>query len=215
MDYSRIASTYEWLERATFGKKLQCARTAYLDRLVNSLPTTANVLIIGDGDGRFLEALLARFPTLSIDYVEPSPAMMALAKKRVACDARVHWINKTIQEWCSNNPSVPDSKQYDLIVTHFVLDSIHPCELTQLTQNVRTRMAPDGRWLLADFDSTVSTLASYIVAGMYVFFYFIAGVRWQKLKKFNPLFESQQLHLHDQKEWMGRLIYSQLWTTKE
>ena len=176
MDYSRIASTYEWLERATFGKKLQCARTAHLDRLESQLPEAAHVLIIGDGDGRFLAALLDRFPTLTIYYVEPSAAMIALAKKRVPCDARVLWMNQTIQEWCATTPCRPASKHYHLVASHFVFDSLNPDELASILQSIRPQMTRDGHWILTDFDASTSRWAACLVTMMYGFLHLVAGV---------------------------------------
>ena len=213
MDYSRIATVYQWLERAAFGNKLQRARTAHLDRLLEGLPATAHVLIIGDGDGRFLEALLERSPRFTIVYVEPCATMIALAQARVEADARVQWINHTIQQWCKDRSLEPEFKCYDLIVTHFVWDSIQPNELTGITQNIQKRMTRGGHWLLSDFDSSINRRTAAIVTVMYLFFYLTAGVQWRKLKKFNSLFESQHLQLHDQKEWMSGLIYSQIWTS--
>ena len=138
--------------------------------------------------------------------------MITEAQKRVASDPRVHWIQLTIEKWCAvaKTPS-SDSNQYVLVVSHFVFDSLEATHLHPILKSIRSHMAPNSHWLLADFDSSTSRSASAIVTGMYLFFYLTAGVRWRKLNKFNPLFESQQLHLHDQKESMRGLIYSQLW----
>ena len=54
MNADRIASGYRWLEYAAFGLALEQARFDFLSRAAGA----RRVLILGEGDGRFLARLL-------------------------------------------------------------------------------------------------------------------------------------------------------------
>ena len=54
MSFDLLAPHYRWMEWVLAGEKLQRCRTAWLE----VLPAPARVLILGEGNGRFLEALM-------------------------------------------------------------------------------------------------------------------------------------------------------------
>ena len=56
--FGRLAYVYEGLERTVFGGLLTRARNACLDELDEA----DTILILGEGDGRFLLSLLGRHP---------------------------------------------------------------------------------------------------------------------------------------------------------
>jgi len=211
VDYNRTAHIYQWVERLVFGKRLERARAAFLDDLASDLPDDAHVLLIGDGDGRFLKELLDQMPRLNIDYVEPSATMIAVAKKRVSDPPQVRWINQSIQDWSSCTAAAPITVPYSLVVSHFIFDSLPAAEILWIIQPIRARMAPDSRWIITDFDATSSRFATCLVAVMYGFFRLTAGVPYRKLEKFNTVFDDSSLSLSKQKTWLGGLIYSQMW----
>ncbi|OYU98497.1 MAG: methyltransferase type 12, partial [Verrucomicrobiales bacterium VVV1] len=64
--FDALASAYEGLERLAFGSDLETARFWHLDRLRDC----RQVLVLGEGDGRFLARLLRQFPTVRGDCVE-------------------------------------------------------------------------------------------------------------------------------------------------
>ena len=78
MNADRIARLYRWLEYATFGNALQQRRTAFLADVADA----RRVLLLGDGDGRFLEKLVGQNTQAHIDYVDLSRRMLALARAR-------------------------------------------------------------------------------------------------------------------------------------
>ena len=61
-NFDLIARPYRWLEYLTFGPTLQQTRLHYLPALLHS----RNALVLGDGDGRFIAALLAANPTITM-----------------------------------------------------------------------------------------------------------------------------------------------------
>ena len=108
MNCDPLARWYRWLEYAGFGRALERTRLAFLD----TTATATRVLVLGDGDGRFLRAFLKVNPRAEIDCVDSSAKMLALARQRVgAADAaRVRFHHADAVHW------QPPMVSYDLIV---------------------------------------------------------------------------------------------------
>lgn len=82
MNFDRIAPHYQWLEVLFAGRTLQSCRTAWLDDEVIS--GCRSVLIIGEGDGRFLAECATRLPEAEILCVDGSAGMLEAARQRLA-----------------------------------------------------------------------------------------------------------------------------------
>ena len=125
MNCDRIARCYRWLEYAGFGRALEHRRNAFLAYVADA----RRVLVLGDGDGRALAALLRAAPHARIDYVDLSARMLELARGR-AGDLRVVYRRDD-----ARTTPLP-AAEYDLIVTHFFLDCFdeaEPVSYTHLT----------------------------------------------------------------------------------
>ncbi len=71
------------------GGRLQRGRVSLLDQM----STPASMLVLGDGDGRFLVAAAKRFPDCRFTSVDRSGAMIAAQRRRLTKAAvRVDWI---------------------------------------------------------------------------------------------------------------------------
>src|SRR5579864_5277091 len=109
-----LARWYRWLEYCAFGGALRRRREAFLFELGNP----QKVLVLGDGDGRFLQVFEALYPQARIDAVDVSAKMIELAKTRAervafhACDAREFVFGE----------------EYDLAVAHFFFDCFEEAE---------------------------------------------------------------------------------------
>ena len=75
MSFELLAPHYRWLEWVLAGNTLQRCRTAWLDR-VASAPA---VLLLGEGNGRFLAECRRRLPQARITCVDASGRMLRLA----------------------------------------------------------------------------------------------------------------------------------------
>ena len=93
--FDPIAPRYCALETLAFGNALQSARVAFLSEIGD----TRRALIAGEGNGRFLEALLRRHPTIRVDCVDASARMLQLAKARVHDDPRVRFLHEDLKVW--------------------------------------------------------------------------------------------------------------------
>ena len=65
MGFNQLARPYRWLERAVFGGRLQRARCAHMQTFL----AAESILLLGEGDGRFLEALLAAVNCISTEEI--------------------------------------------------------------------------------------------------------------------------------------------------
>ena len=145
MSFDRVAKVYRLLEHVVFRDALQKARVAHLDSL--SLSNDARVLILGDGDGRFLAALLQHLPDARVDVVEASESMIGLAQCRVpeASRSRVNFKRMDVFEF------FPTTERYDLVVSHFFLDCFEASEVERLVERVNDCLRAGGEWLISDF----------------------------------------------------------------
>jgi ubiquinone/menaquinone biosynthesis C-methylase UbiE len=140
MNFDRIAPFYRAMEAVTAGGKLQRCRVAFLDQI----PAPRRVLIAGEGHGRFLPELFCRFPEASVTVVDSSRKMLNIARSKVP-ESKVEFIHADLREW------MPESGNFDLIVTHFFLDCFPADELQRVIDQLGRWATPEAHWLLADF----------------------------------------------------------------
>ncbi|MCA8953306.1 MAG: class I SAM-dependent methyltransferase [Planctomycetes bacterium] len=141
--FDRLARCYRTLELAAFGRDLERTRWSLLDRLVDC----RTILVLGEGDGRCLERLLAIAPEARIDCVDFSSAMLARAARRLSPRARerVRFLQRDVL--ADELPPGP----YCAVVTMFFLDCFTDAELAILAPRIRARLLPAASWLWADF----------------------------------------------------------------
>ncbi|HEX4665062.1 MAG TPA: class I SAM-dependent methyltransferase, partial [Chthoniobacterales bacterium] len=93
MSFDRVAPHYRWLETLVFGRQLQAARMAF----VKEIEAPRRVLVLGEGDGRFLAEFVRLHPRSVVDCVEASERMIELAQRRVG-EANVRFIRGDVRE---------------------------------------------------------------------------------------------------------------------
>ncbi len=204
ISFDSLAAPYEWLERLTFGPYLQRCRIAMLDRVGQ----VRSALIVGDGDGRFLEALLKANPEVTVDSLDISPAMIAKARSRCdhnrvrfqVADARAHDFG---------------AERYDLIVTNFFLDCFEESDLEVLIPKLSTALKPGGLWIVGDFrvpdHRLLRPLAQFALAGMYLFFKVATRIPASRLVNPAPLLRSLGLVETQTQRTLGGFLQSSLW----
>jgi ubiquinone/menaquinone biosynthesis C-methylase UbiE len=179
VSFDLVARHYRWLEAITFGNALQRARTCWIDTIARPKRT----LIVGEGDGRFLCALVRAHPKIDVDCIDASEVMVQFARARLRRThpesvSRVRFTCQDILKWSPQ-------KSYDLLVTHFFLDCFPARELEALIAKLATAAEPGAVWLIADFTvprkSFARAHARLWLRMMYTFFRATAGIAANEL----------------------------------
>jgi SAM-dependent methyltransferase len=204
-NFDALAPHYRWLETVTFGPLLQWCRTAFLPQLVDA----RRALVLGDGNGRFLAALLAVNPNVDVDAVDISPAMTALARRRAGNPSRVRF-------------HVADARghllrpaHYDLVVTNFFLDCFGSGDLHLMIDHLAAALAPGGRWVIGDFRVPSGRLArpaaEIALATMYAAFRLITRLPTGRLVNPSPILAGAGLEYGEERTRLHGLLTAQLW----
>jgi ubiquinone/menaquinone biosynthesis C-methylase UbiE len=199
MNADRIARLYRWIEYATFGNTLQQRRTAFLTEVADA----RRVLVLGDGDGRFLEKLVKQNSRAHVDYVDLSGRMLDLARAR-AGTGRISYHQADALEI-----ALPE-RGYDLIVTHFFLDCFDEAGAARLVERVSRAVCPHSRWLISEFRES-SWWAAVWLRVMYAFFGIATGLDTRRLIYHPPLLARHGFRMmRTESAWRG-LVTSELW----
>jgi ubiquinone/menaquinone biosynthesis C-methylase UbiE len=207
MNVDPIARVYQLIEYAAFGRSLEQCRFA-------SLPFTTearDIVILGEGDGRFLERLLQINPDATIDIIDVSARMLALARERVAeCDlARVRF-----QQFDAIDGPVSASS-YDVIITNFFLDCLSSECAAALIAKWSAVLKPGGLWLVGEFNEPDCGFRRFHARLwhriMYRFFQITTGLEVSRLPPYAALLHSANFTLVKQSEMRFGLMISQVW----
>ena len=205
--FDKLARPYEALERLAFGLALSRSRTAFLGELTRA----RRVLILGEGDGRFLERLLRVNPVCLVDVVDSSPAMLFLARRRLNPPeaARVRFFVRDAR--ALHFPPC----HYDLLVTLFFLDVFTESTLTRLVPELASSLRQGGFWYLADFrmpERGWKRLHAFLwLRLLYTFFQTLTRMEASRLADPVPLLRAQGLRLLRERRRRGGLLYTRLY----
>ena len=206
--FDNLAPWYHFLETISFGNRLQQCRISQLAELNE----VTNILILGDGNGRFLESLLKSNSNAEIESLDISRKMIRLATARINTlpkNSRVVFIHSDVFDW-----EFPSSK-YDLVVTNFFLDCFNYSELTNLVESISLSLKPEGKLIYGDFNVPNSlfkkTLTSLLLFGMYLFFRIFTRISANSLHDPTTLLIKNKLILKSEKYYLCSFLKSQLW----
>jgi ubiquinone/menaquinone biosynthesis C-methylase UbiE len=207
--FDKLARHYRWMEGVLAGSKIQRCRTAFLQ----SIPSPQRVLLVGEGNGRFLVELLRVHPKAHCVCVDSSPAMLAEAQARLRAsglgDCDVQFVKADLLDW------TPLPGRFDLVVTHFVLDCFEPGQLDRVVAQLAESAAPGAHWLLADFGEPSSGVAKWrarlILDAMYLFFHSVTRIPATQLTAPNEVLKRHGFVLRQQRSFEWGLLHSDLW----
>lgn len=208
----RIAQWFELAERLSFWNALEQRRFAYLNRLKES----RRAILCGEGDGRFLVALLEANPAIEITYIDSSRGMMRIAERRVRGLDRTR--RSRVNFHCGNVMEfVPPHRDYDLVATHFFLDCFAPMEVSRLIARMNQWTHPRAKWLVSEFHYGESAFGrlwtSIVIRGVYAAFGALTGLRVNQIPRYAPLFLSAGFRLQESDMALGGLLISELWSS--
>lgn len=177
-NFDSLARGYRALEVLAFGRDLERARFAFLERLAGC----RSILILGEGDGRFLAHLLARVSAAHIHCIDSSRAMLAQAHQRIATlpgRSQVQFEEADVLRYTF------EPNRYDAVVTLFFLDCFEAPEAKRVIERLALAAKPAATWLYADFSMPERGFrrlrARAWLAMLYWFFRWQTGIRTRHL----------------------------------
>lgn len=211
-NFDRIARPYEWLEHLTLGRTLERCRLHFLAQLSGR----THALVFGDGDGRFLAALLARNHELEADAVDTSAAMLKLLKRRCRESAANTDLRLRLHRTDALSfLAAPASGLYDLVVTHFFLDCLTQPQVEALADAAASRLAPDALWLISDFripNGAMHLPAKVLVRSLYLAFRILTGLRTKTLPDHAAALTRAGLTLIASHQSLLGMLTTELWS---
>jgi ubiquinone/menaquinone biosynthesis C-methylase UbiE len=178
--FDSVASFYPLLEQTVFGSTLSRARGFFISRVTEG----NNILLIGEGNGRFLFEMVKQTSSGSVTVLDSSARMLAAAAQRLAsvdrC-SRIEFIHADILEWLS------PVAHYDRVVTHFFLDLFTPCGICRVVEKISRLATEDTLWINVDFTSESRCLRQeFLMWTQYRFFQLTAGIEAARLFDADP-----------------------------
>ncbi|MEZ5415548.1 MAG: methyltransferase domain-containing protein [Opitutaceae bacterium] len=202
-NYRRLARVYRVLEYVAFGRDLERARFT----LLPALAAGQRILIIGEGDGRFLQRLLQLNPRARIDCIDLSPAMLARARARIGAGARRVRFQAGDIRTVELAPA-----HYDAVVTCFLLDCFSADDCAAIIARLRTALQSNARWLWSDFALPAAGFrrwrARVWLAGLYTFFRWATGLAVRELPPAEKLIAAQGFEPVVARTWQGGMLRS-------
>ena len=191
-NYRLIARAYATCEKLVFGSALQRCRTAFITELPQ------NILSVGEGDGRFSQALLQARPDIRLQIIEPDAAMRTESLKR---NPDLTFVTSETASPC------------DAIVLNFVLDLFTKEEAeTFLGQLPTSQALIVGDFFPSETQGNIRRRAAhYLVWIMYRFFSLTTGLKTNSLPPTHEILTSQGWILREEHtQWTG-FISAQWW----
>jgi ubiquinone/menaquinone biosynthesis C-methylase UbiE len=208
-NFDRIAAIYRWAEYLSLGPLLQRTRTLLLDQL-NS---PRHALVLGDGDGRFLEQLLLRYPQCTAVAADISATMLDRLRRRCLHSVPNAATRLTTLQRSALEIALPPNT--DLVVTHFLLDCLSQPEVDALTIRIASQLAPGALWLLSDFALPANPLlrpaARLYIASLYAAFRLLTGLRVNRLPDPQSALQRTGMRRITRSTLLGGLLYTELW----
>jgi len=204
MNCDGIARWYWALEYLAFGRALERRRLEYL----NDVADARHVLILGDGDGRFTAEFVRKNSGATVESVDLSGRMIAIASKRVA------GFSTNVRFRVGDARSIAFEGRYDLVVTHFFLDCFRNDELLGLVERVAQSCDAGARWVISEFGLPESglerTLAWALVRFMYFCFWLTTGLGVKQLPDYARALEKHGFQVVRRRAVLGGLLVSEI-----
>jgi ubiquinone/menaquinone biosynthesis C-methylase UbiE len=213
MNFDTLAPHYRWMECLLAGGKLQRCRTTFLADVQHA----QNVLLLGEGNGRFLTAFAGVNRFAQITVVDSSENMLRQAQRHaVRSDARVgriQFLHADVLAWS------PPPESFDLIVTNFFFDCFRSEQLTELVPRLASAAGTNAQWIVSDFHVPAHGVARWrargIIAAMYCFFRVATRLPARRLTSVEPLLRASRFQLRQRQFTEWGLLHADLWQRAE
>lgn len=119
--------------------------SALLRSIVTELPTDQQrILDLGTGTGALLQQLRKRYPYCSLVGLDPAPAMLEQARKKMCSDSRIEFILGS-----AHRIDAPD-KSFDSVVSNFALHHLTHEQKRECSREVSRVLVPGGYLVYGD-----------------------------------------------------------------
>jgi SAM-dependent methyltransferase len=146
MSFDVLAPRYRWLEFVLAGEKLRRCCTAFLP----AISRAGNILLLGEGNGRFLPVCRRQFPAARVTCLDASSVMLDRARRQLADRGLENGRVKDVHADALVS-APPATEAFDLVVTNFFLDCFRPEQLEEITHRISGVTSENAGWRLADF----------------------------------------------------------------
>lgn len=208
-DYRRLAGTYSFWEYLVFANQLQRCRLSFLSELEQS----KNLLLLGDGDGRFSTQLLRTLPGIQISSLDASAPLLQAAKKRRKkngiLENGIRAINEDVLNWKG------DGQKYDSVVAQFFFDSFEGNELETIADQLQNVLNPGGKLLVSEFniprDTRIGNLRARItLTVLYTVFGVLTDLKTKRLTDHTPILCGEGFILKKTKFFSQKILAAQV-----
>lgn len=190
ISFCRFARAYNFLEKLVFKDALEKTRFACLD----SIAEAKRILLLGEGDGRFLAKLTSINPDCLITVLDASPIMLALAKAKVPAmfQGEIYFCKEDATK-------IPfPFEAFDAVVSHFFFDCFTEETLSALLEKLSSTLRPSGKWLIADFvepsPNTLHSLPQFLCLRiLYAFFRLTCGIEARRVISLHKILRTHGL----------------------
>jgi ubiquinone/menaquinone biosynthesis C-methylase UbiE len=211
MNCDSIARVYRWIEYAAFGPVLQRTRLHWLEQLGGA----RRVLLLGDGDGRFLSRFASRHPSAEVHYIDSSARMLDLARRRIRRAALPN-PDRVIFTHGNALIAVPPGQEYDLVVSHFFLDCFDEPGLSQLAAHIGPHLAPNVTWVVSDFREPRHGLRALVfcfyLRMMFLFFRYTSALETRRLADYCVFLNRLGFVRSRCAIKLGGFVFSEIWS---
>ncbi|MGZ4988307.1 MAG: class I SAM-dependent methyltransferase [Limisphaerales bacterium] len=209
MSFDLLAPHYRWMEAVLAGEKLQRCRVYWL----NSARDCRRALLVGEGNGRFLQVCAQALPQAHFTVVDASSEMLRQAERRWKSSGGDSTHAQFLQA-TAPGLNLPD-KTFDLIVTNCFLDCFTPEQLQQVIAELAGCASDSAIWLVTDFAvpqrGWPKWRAKAVLRAAYTFFRLTARISAREICSPDPFLARTGFELKGRIEADAGLIYSALW----
>lgn len=183
-------SLSNWYDKLLFifsGKAIPESQTVLLDSLQTHLSSVSQkrVCVPGAGTGYFVEEISQRFPDWKIDYLDFSPGMISVARKRFTARklTNVSLIQANVKTPLENGP-------YDVIFGNYILDLFTEDEVRAILRHWDAALDRSGFVYIADFsidsdNPVVDRIRRFILKLLYLFFRITSNISGKSLANYD------------------------------
>ena len=211
MSFDRVANYYQWMEKIVFRTDLEKVRNFHLSLVRDA----ESILILGDGDGRFLKNISEIGTDAQIVSVDSSSEMIRLSQ------SRIHSTELDVRHVCQDLWDFEFTENFspDLIFAHFFLDCFSENEVILIVNRLSKLSLKSTKLVISDFflpekRSVSGIYRSILTYVMIRFFRLFCRISAKKLPNIPKIMRSTGWTCKAHKSLRDGFINSWVWELK-